>query len=226
MAVDLNESNELTRQGAQYLLGRGVLKDECKARSLLVQAAELEDPKALYLAYMMLANGVGGPFDRVRGFHFLQRAVELCYLEAIYSLGWCYMNGTLGNIGYSDEVLRQQSVPLDEVKGLELLHAAVAQGHALAALRIAEYWEGWAEDDPALFSQAVEWYEKGMALGEPNCLIHLADFHILGKGLAKDRKKAWILYNRAVISEDDCAKSTAKQRLEEFENLETLLKEG
>jgi len=218
-----NESNELLRQGTQYLLGREVLKDECKARSLLVQAAELENPDALYLASVMLGNGLGGPFDRATAFRFLQRAVELGNLEAIYSLGYCYINGGMGSIGYSEEVLRQKLVPVDVVKGLELLKAAVVRGHALAALRIAEYWDGRAEAEPAMLSHAVEWYEKGMTLGEPNCLIHLADLHILGKGLDKDRKKAWILYNRALMSQDICAKTTAEQRLEQFDNLETLL---
>jgi hypothetical protein len=218
-----DKSNELLLKGTRYLLGTRVSKDEEKARSFLVQAAELDNPDALYLAYVMLANGQGGPFDRARAFRFLQRAVELGNLEAIYSLGYCYMSGGMGNMGYPDEVLKQQSVPVDEKKGLALLNAAVSQRHGLAALRIAEYWEGRAEVDPAMLRQAVEWYEKGMALGEANCLIHLADFHILGKALHKDRKKALMLYQRAARADDTCAKRTAEQRLERFDELETLL---
>ncbi|MCX6906344.1 MAG: hypothetical protein NTW03_23260, partial [Verrucomicrobia bacterium] len=71
-------------QGARYLAGSGVSKDAEKARSLVVQAAELDNPDALYLAYMMLANGQGGPFDRAKAFRFLHRAVELGNLGAIY----------------------------------------------------------------------------------------------------------------------------------------------
>jgi uncharacterized protein len=221
-----DKSNEMLLQGTRYLAGSDVSEDAEKARSLLVQAAELDNPDALYLAYMMLANGQGGPFDRARALRFLQRAVELGNLEAIYSLGYCYMNGGMGNVGYPDEVLRQQSVPVDEKKGLELLTAAVSQGHGLAALRIAEYWEGRAEGDPSMLRQAVEWYEKGMELGEPNCLIHLADFHVLGVAVPKDREKAWMLYKRAARADEICAKSTAEQRLERFDDLETLLKDS
>ena len=218
-----DKSKELLLKGVRYLVGTRVSKDEEKARALLVQAAELDNADALFLAYMMLANGQGGPFDRARAFRFLQRAAELGHLEAIYSLGYCYLNGGMSNIGYPDEVLRQQGVPMDEKKGLALLNAAVSQGHGLAALRIAEYWEGRADVEPTRLKQAVKWYEKGMALGEPNCLIHLADLHILGKALAKDRKKARMLYQRAERADDICAKSTAEQRLQSFDELETLL---
>jgi TPR repeat protein len=220
-----DKSKELMLRGTRYLLGTRVSKDEEKARMLLVQAAELDNADALFLAYMMLANGQGGRFDLAKAFRFLQRAVELGNLEAIYSLGYCYINGGMGNIGYPDEVLRQQVVPVDEKKGLALLNGAVSQGHGLAALRIAEYWEGRAKGDPAMLRRAVEFYEKGMALGEPNCLIHLADLYILGTALPKDRKKARMLYRRAERADDTCAKSTAEQRLQRFDELETLLKD-
>jgi len=173
---------------------------------------------------MMLANGKGGPFDRAKAFRFLRRAAELGHLEAIYSLGYCYMAGGMGNVRYPEDVLAQQPVPMDEKKGLELLNVAVAQGHGLAALRIAEYWEEQAENNPALLKRAVEWYEKGRALGEPNCFIHIADFHILGEVLPKDQKQARMLYKQAAKADDICAKSTAKQRLEKIDELETLLK--
>ena len=183
-------------------MGSGVPKNENEARSLFIEAAELDNPDALHLAYLMLAHGEGGVFDRAKAFRFLRRAAELGHREAIYSLGWCYMNGGMGNIGYPDEVLQQQVVPVDENKGLELLTAAAAQGHGLAALRVAEYWEEHAKDDPVMLRRAVEWYKKGMVLGEPNCLIRLADFHILGKVLPKDRKTARVLYKQAENADD------------------------
>ena len=217
--------DELLSRATQYLLGSGVPKKEAKAQSLLVQAAELDNPEALHLAYLMLAHGEGGAFLPRKAFQFLVRAAELGHVEATYSLGFCYMNGGMGNIGYSDEVLQQQVVPVDENQGLELLAAAAAQGHGLAALRIAEYWEGHAKDEPAMLRRAVEWYKKGMALGEPNCLIRLADFHILGKVLPKDRKTARMLYKRAEKADDQCAKRIAEQRLERFDELEALLAE-
>ena len=218
-----NKSNELLLHGTQYLLGRGVPKDEEQARSLLVQAAELDNPDALHLSYIMLAHGQGGPFDRAEAFRFLQRAAMLGHLEAIYSLGYCYMAGGMGNGGYSEAVLNQQPVPVDETKGMELLHAAADQGHGLAALRIAEHTEELADGDPTMLRRAVEWSEKGASLGEPNCLIHLVDFHILGNVLTKDRKKARVLYKKAEKSDDVCAKTTARQRLDGFDGLEELL---
>ena len=219
-----DKSNELLLHGTQYLLGRDVPKDEGKARALLVEAAELDNPDALHLSYTMLAHGQGGPFDRVKAWRFLKRAAELGHREAVYCLGYCHLAGGMGNIGYSSEVLEQQPVPVDESKGLELLHAAAERGHGLAALRIAEHAEERASGDPDKLKCAIEWYEKGASLGEPNCLIHLADFHILGKALPKDRKKARLLYKKAVRSDDVCAKTTARQRLDGFDGLEELLK--
>lgn len=219
-----DKSNELLLHGTQYLLGRGVTKDEGRARALLVEAAELDNPDALHLSCMMLAHGHGGPFDRVRAWRFLKRAAEMGHLEAVYCLGYCSLAGGMGNVRYSREALQQQPVPVDEIKGLELLHAAAERGHGLAALRIAEHAEERADGDSAKLKCAVEWYEKGAPLGEPNCLIHLADFHILGKVLPKDRKKARLLYRKAVRSDDACAKTTARQRLDGFDRLEAILK--
>ncbi|MEW6078738.1 MAG: tetratricopeptide repeat protein [Thermodesulfobacteriota bacterium] len=226
MKQQAEKSNELLRQGTQYLLGRGARRDEKKGRELIVQAAELDNPDAMHLAYMMLAHGQGGPFDRKKAFQFLKRAAELGHLEATYILGYCYIAGGMGNNGYSTEILNQQPVPMDEEKGLKYLYDAADRGHSLAALRIAEHWEDRAEDEPEFLERAVMWYEKGVALGEPNCLIHLADFHILGKVLPKDPKKARKMYKQAAKSDDICARSTAKQRLEEFDELETLLMEN
>jgi TPR repeat protein len=214
-SIQTGKSDKLLLKGSQFLLGSRVREDLAKARSLILRAAELDNPDALFLAHMILADGLGGPFDRTKAFGFLQRGVELGSLEATYCLGFSYLNGGLGNIGYSDEVVKQQLLPVDEKKGLALLEAAASQGHALAVLRIAEYWESRAEVDPAMLGRALKWYKKGVALGEPNCMIHFADFLILGKALPKDRKKARILYLAAKKSGDICAKRTARERLKE-----------
>jgi hypothetical protein len=140
-------ADEALKQGLRYLLGEGVRKSESKGRAFLVQAAEAGDPTALYLASEMLARGEGGAFDRVTAFRYVERAADLGNLDAIYSLGFYYMNGGMPNIGYSDEVLAQMTVPRDEDRGLALLKTAAARGHGLAAYRIGEYYEDLAADD-------------------------------------------------------------------------------
>ena len=196
---------------------------EMKAREYIVKAAELNNPDALYFAYSMLSRGEGGEFDRARAFDFLVRAAELEHAESIYSLGYCYLAGVMGNVGYSDEVLNEKKVPRDVDKALALLEKAAAQGHGLAALRIAEHWENASEEDPTLFSKAVDWYERGATLGEPNCLVHLADFLIMGKGFAPDKKQAKRLYKEAARSDDVCASNIGQQRLASFDELERIL---
>ena len=219
-------ADEALQKGVEYLLGKGVRKSEPKGRAFLVQAAEAGDSTALYLAHQMLAHGQGGPFDRATAFNYVQRAAGLGNLDAIYTLGYYYVNGGMSNIGYSAEVLNQMRVPRDEARGLELWKTASAQGHSLATYRIGEYYEDCAADNPNNIPLAIEWYEKSIALGEPNGLIRLGDVHILGKGVPKNHEKARSLYQRAAESDDVCAKSTGKQRLKDFDELETILVEN
>ncbi len=221
----MNESEE---RGHELLL-RGLEmmsqgpEAQVQARALVLEAAESNIPGALFFASEMLCNGWGGGFDRARAFDFLVRAAELGQTDAIYSLGYCYLAGGMGNLGYSDEVLNQKQVPRDVDKALALLTQAADAGHGLAALRIAEHWESESEDQPKLLMKAIDWYERSAVLGEPNSLIHLADFLILGKGVEKDHDQARQLYQQAAESDDHCAVSAATQRLEQFDRLERIL---
>lgn len=218
-------TNKALTQGLRYLLGDGVRKSKAKGRAFLVQAAEAGDPTALYLASQMLAHGEGGAFDRVTAFRYVERAADLGNLDAIYTLGYYYMSGGMGNIGYSDEVLAQMKVPRDEARGLALCKTAAAQGHGLAAYRVGEYYEDLSADDANMLAGAIEWYERSLELGEPNGLIRLGDFYILGKGVPKDRERARSMYQRAADSDDICANRAGKQRLLDFEELNTILQQ-
>jgi TPR repeat protein len=219
-------ADEALKKGLRYWLGDGVRRNEAKGRAFLLQAAEAGDPNALFFASEMLAHGEGGPFDRATAFRYVERSADLGNLEAIYSLGYYYMNGGMGNLGYSAEVLAQMRVQKDEGRGLALWKTAAARGHGLAAYRIGEYFEDLADDNANMLSCAIEWYEKSLDLGEPNGWIRLGDFHLLGKGVSKDRKTARSMYQRAADSDDFCAKEAGKQRLEDFEELETILQEN
>lgn len=215
------KADEALQQGLKFLLGEGVPKDEAKGRVLLIQAAEGGNSSALYLAAQMLTHGEGGPFDRATAFRYTEKAADFGNPDAIYTLGYYYMTGGMGNLGYSNEVLDQMKVEEDQVRGLALWKKAATLGHSLATYRIGEYLEENAKD----IAQAIEWYERGIELGEPNGLIRLGDFHVLGKGVPKDLAKARSLYQRAATSDDICASSTGRQRLENFDELETVLKE-
>lgn len=221
--------NEPSIESCQLLIKGLDLLDEGpegqkKAREYIVKAAEMNHPDALYFAYSMLSRGEGGAFDRSRAFDFLVRAAELDHTESIYSLGYCYLSGGMGNVGYSNEILNQKKVPQDIERALALLEKAANLGHGLAVCRIAEHWENESEEDASLFSKAIDWYERGATLGEPNCLIHLADFLVIGRGSAPDKKQAKRLYKKAAKSDDVCASNIAQQRLDCFDELESILK--
>lgn len=217
------ESDELLLAGLLCIEDEADKVEQARGRDLIIQAAELGNPDALHYAYMMLSQGRHGNFDRVTAFRYLLSAAALDNLEAIYSLGFCYLAGGMGNVGYSDEILAQQSVPRDEIKGMELLHRAAERGHGLAALRIAEHLESEGETDSAKLNDAIAWYQKGAELGEANCLIHLADLMILGRGCHRDQKRAKELYEAALNSDDYCATQAASQRLRDFNQLKDIL---
>lgn len=212
---------ETLKQGIRLLLGEGVPKDEAKGRDFLIQAAEAGNASALYHAAEMLAHGEAGPFDRATAFRYMERAADLGNADAIHTLGYYYMTGGMGNLGYPRAVLDQKIVEKDEVRGLALWEAAAALGHGPSHYRLGEYYEERESD----ILKAIGCYEKALQLGELNGLIRLGDFHVLGKGVPKDLAKARSLYQAAAASDDYCASSTGKQRLERFDELEEILKE-
>jgi TPR repeat protein len=216
-------ANEALQKGFQFSLGRGVRKSKRKARAFYVQAAEAGDPDGLYFASDMLAHGEGGPFDRATAFRYVERAADLGNLDAIYTLGYYYMTGGMGNIGYPDEVLAQKRVRKDEARGLALWESAAAQGHGMAAFRIGEYYEYFMPGDPNMLGRAIKWYQRSAELGDPMALVFLGDFYILGRGVEKDRKRARAMYQRAARSDDYCAQEAGKRRLKDFKELETTL---
>ena len=137
------------------------------------------------------------------------------------------MEGGMGNLGYSDEILDQMRVERDEELGLSLYLKAAAHDHRDAVLHIARFYADENCDAENALSESIRWYEKGIKLGEPSCMIDLADMHVLGIGVPTDSKRARALYKKAYRAKDVAhnVKEVAKERIDEFDRLPELLNE-
>jgi TPR repeat protein len=82
-----------TELGAQYLLGRGVPKDDKRAFYYFSQAAAKGDPLAQNELGYMYAAGKGTARDYNKSFIFYHQAAMQGLASAQYNLGLLYMHG-------------------------------------------------------------------------------------------------------------------------------------
>ena len=209
----------------KYLLGDGVAEDPLRALELLEVAAAEDHPEALFFAAEMHGDGEGVPVDRKKAFDYMQRSAVLGNINAIYSMGFCYMNGGMGYTGDRDDVLSEVTIPRDEAKGLAYYEQAAAQDHPLAIFRIARHYYYNSRNNERNLQQALKYYHRAIELGEASSMVDVADLHILGIGVAKDRDQAKRLYERAAATDDYCGSHAAADRLENFDELHNILQD-
>jgi hypothetical protein len=186
----------------------------------------LGDAHCMYLAGFMLQDGLAGRFDRARAFDYIERAAALGQVDAIYSLGYFYVNGGMSNLGYSAEVLNQKRIPKDEAKGIALMERAAGQGHENAILNTARFYHDRRAENPGQAQKALEWYAIGIKAGEASCMVDMADALVLGEIVPEDLNEARKLYQRAKRSKtNSSAKNAATQRLKDFDSLKAILRE-
>lgn len=209
----------------QYLLGDGVAEDPQHALELLEVAAAEDHPEALFFAAEMHADGEVVPVDRKKAFDYMKRSAALGNVNAIYSMGFYHMNGGMGYTGDSHEVISEVTIPMDEAKGLAYYEQAAAHDHPLAIFRIARYYYCNSRDNERNLQQALKYYRRAIELGEASSMVDVADLHILGIGVVKDRDQAKRLYERAAATDDYCGSHAAADRLENFDELHNILED-
>lgn len=216
-------AEQLFCEGLQCRFGIDRSADSPLALRLFEQAGQMGHGEALYQAAQMLAYGEGVPFDRRRAFAMTKEAAARGVVEAIYSLGFYYMNGGMGNLGYSDEVLSQIKIRRNEPKALALYSKAARLGFGLAMYRLGEYWQSQSRWNRCALIRAASWFARGAEAGEPSCMVEFGDMCYFGLGIPRDRSKARRLYNRAAASGDAEAEEAARLRIAEFEDLSGVL---
>ena len=173
--------------------------DDARARRLLEQAVEDEDPiSVMWLARVRSRGRMGFERDedearRLAGsmIRAVQRSAESGVLEAVFLMGTAY-----------DEALGK-----DEDPGRAALwHARAAErGHVLAAHNLGNAYStgrGVAQD-PA---QAVKWWTQAAEAGDAVTQLRLGEAFESGRGAERDLEAAAAWYRRAAAAGNEQAR--------------------
>ncbi|ASP33714.1 tetratricopeptide repeat protein [Labrenzia sp. VG12] len=171
--------------GLAYERGAGVDQDFANAADQYRQALEEERyPRALaYLAWLY-QEGKGVTQDLTEARALYEEAAGEGDLFAKTELGLAYVNGS-------------EMTGRDVDAGRRLLREAAEKDHSPAILALADMYErgvGVAADAV----EAIRWYERGVALGEPEAMSSLGDFYENGNEVEQDFSRAFELYQKAL----------------------------
>ena len=115
-----------------------------------------------------------------------RRAAELGDPEGMYNLGESYNHG-------------REGLTKDEEQAIVWFQNAAEAGHGKAIKALAHIYE---DKDEAM---TVEWYRKGIELGDSCCMYNLGWSYAYGKGgLTKDEAKALEWYRRSAEVDTSC----------------------
>jgi uncharacterized protein len=117
--------------------------------------------------------------DHTKAIKLYSEAADLGDVESMVILGSRLLNG--------EEALRS------EVRGLYWLNKAAEAGGASAHFVLGNYQESVKKSDEA----ALAAYMRGVAVGQPDCMVQVANFNLAGRGIKKDTAKAKELLKEA-----------------------------
>ncbi len=146
-----------------------------------------QTPKSMYRLGLMYINGEVGKQkeqDIAKGMELISRAAEEGYVDAIYTMGYCYETGR--NV---DTVNHEKAITYFR----ELADNDIAAGQFKMGLYY-ELGDGGLEKDSV---KALEYYQKAADQGYGEAMCYLGDFYRIGQFLPLDKKKAFELYNQA-----------------------------
>jgi len=120
-----NRTSTMTDKGVQYLLGRGVPKDNEKALYYFSEAAEQGDPLAQNELGFMYAAGKGTPRDYKKAYYYYDLAAKHGLASAQYNLGLFCLHG--------------YGVPVNKAQALEWFKLSANAGFEPAKVALARY---------------------------------------------------------------------------------------
>ena len=162
----------------------GVKIDNKKAAKYYEKAGT---PKAHYRHGILYLNGDIGKqkeSDIAKGMELVSLAADEGYIDAIYTMGYCYETGR--NV---DSV--------DHSKALSYFKQLADNDIASGQFKMGLYYElgdGGLEADSA---KAIEYYRKAADQGHGEAMCYLGDFYRIGQFLPLDKAKAFELYTQA-----------------------------
>lgn len=170
--------------------------------------------------FLEMANEVDNDEEAVK---YLQKAVDMGNAEAMYELGWKYLNGegvsedkekavTLFQKGAAkgdsfamlflgEMYMVGDGVSLDKQEGIKWIRKAADAENPLAMKSLADYYYD-ANGLPQDYKMAFEWYKKAAELEYTESMINVATCYHRGTGVKKNNKEAIMWLNKSLDKEE------------------------
>ena len=161
-----------------YLYGWTMERDTEKARLMLEELAQREDPQTLNMLGVLYRDGIGVPADREKAVSYFEQSIALGYIESYSKLAYLYGFDAQGNV-------------TDEKRYIEILMKG-AEYEVVSCLRDLAVAYNNGIGVKRNHKQALRWAEKAAQSGD------VSSYHLLGctyyygtDGIPADESKAW-----------------------------------
>ena len=142
-----------------------------KAFKIYHKAAKKGDAKSMLALYKLYASGEGVEKDDELAREWLQKSAEQNYVDALYTIGSHYRNGTFG-------------YPKKQARAIEWFTLASNQGDDKAALQLGKIYSGNKN-----LTQAADWYEVASQRGNAEAQYLLGLAYLRGEGVSQNDEK-------------------------------------
>jgi uncharacterized protein len=156
MSGDINEQDEQYLLGLMYIRGEGKPKDYENGIKYCLKAAKQGHVKAQYVLGVVYSNTFQNYKEAI---NWYSKAAAQGNAEAQYNLGWMNLFG--------------QGVPSNSKNMFKLHHVAAKQGHARAQCNLGRIYEEGDCGIPQDTNEAINWYSKAAAQGNPEAQAKL-----------------------------------------------------
>ncbi|UZO21796.1 uncharacterized protein OCT59_014181 [Rhizophagus irregularis] len=179
IAAEKNHDRAQNNLGNLYENGEGVEKDFNKAFYWFKKAAENGNEVAIYNLGKCYELGIGVDKNLVKAFELYKKSAEKGDLDAMFQLGYFYING------FGTKIRKK--------KGFKLYNKAA--GRDLKFNILTQY-----ENDEKIINDLDKvnyWYHKAAEDDNEVALYKLGEFYELGKGVCKNKVRAFTFYKQA-----------------------------
>lgn len=222
-AAGLGSPGAMYNLGVMLEAGRGVPRDERKARDWYAKAGEAGEVKAMVLLGDMFARGRGGARDLTEAVAWFERGARGGDPLAMSNLAYMLESGTgtprdqaravewyreAAKAGDAEAMCNLAALHLkglgeirSDRQAFKLFHAAAKAGHARGMRScgtLLQLGQGTAQD----LTAAAHWYRTSAERGDPVAATYLAALFETGSGVDRDLSKAIAWYRRAAKGGD------------------------
>ncbi|RGB30894.1 kinase-like domain-containing protein [Rhizophagus diaphanus] len=179
IAAEKNHDRAQNNLGNLYENGEGVEKDFNKAFYWFKKAAENGNEVAIYNLGKCYELGIGVNKNLFKAFELYKKSAEKGDLDAMFQLGYFYING------FGTKIRKK--------KGFKLYNKAA--GKDLKFNILTQY-----ENDEKIINDLDKvnyWYHKAAEDDNEVALYKLGEFYELGKGVCKNKVRAFTFYKQA-----------------------------